>query len=56
MDVANITANVRVDAATWKGSVIDVIRLVNPQLTSAHAGRDFQTLSRTTPVADARHT
>ena len=37
MDVANITASIRVDAATNKGSVIDVIRLINPSITSGNA-------------------
>jgi hypothetical protein len=38
MDLASITANIRVDADSRKGSVIDVVRLVNPNLTSSNAG------------------
>jgi hypothetical protein len=38
MDLANITANIRVDADSRKGSVIDVVRLVNPNLTTSNAG------------------
>ena len=70
MDLANITANIRVDADSRKGSVIDVVRLVNPNLTSSNAGNTLTMLSadlgiqytqlwingkgKPTPVADAR--
>jgi hypothetical protein len=37
MDLAKITASIRVDDITQKGSVIDVVRLVNPNLTSSNA-------------------
>jgi hypothetical protein len=37
MDLAKITASIRVDDITKKGSVIDVVRLVNPNLTSSKA-------------------
>jgi hypothetical protein len=70
MDLASITASIRVDHDTKKGSVIDVIRLVNPNLTSSNAGNTLTKLSsdlgirytqlringkgKPTPVADAR--
>jgi hypothetical protein len=70
MNLANITASIRVDLDTKKGSVIDVIRLVNPNLTSSNAGNTLTKLSsdlgiqytqlkingkgKLTPVADAR--
>ena len=44
-DLANLTASVRINVASFKGSVIDVIRLVNPGLTPGNAGL---TLSRLT--------
>lgn len=37
MDLANLNNTIRVDLASNKGSIIDVIRLVNPNLTSANA-------------------
>lgn len=45
MDVANFTTNIRVDSATKTGSVIDVIRLVNPESTSGHASVLFNRLT-----------
>jgi hypothetical protein len=70
VNLANITASIRVDLDTKKGSVIDVIRLVNPNLTSSNAGNTLTKLSsdlgirytqlkingkgKPTPVADAR--
>jgi hypothetical protein len=45
MDLASITASIRVDHDTKKGSVIDVIRLVNPNLTSSNAGNTLTKLS-----------
>jgi len=42
--LANITANIRVHAVTRQGSVIDVIRLVNPNLSSSNAGSVFSKL------------
>ena len=70
MNLDSITANIRVDAATGQGSVIDVIRLVNPNLTSSNAGNTLTQLpadlgirythlqinekGKRTPVADAR--
>ena len=48
MDLTNITASIRVDTATQQGSVIDVIRLVNPD-SGNNAGRDLQ---RQRPVTD----
>jgi hypothetical protein len=45
MDLANITASIRVDADTKKGSVIDVIRLVNPKLSSSNAGNTWAKLA-----------
>eukprot|EP00953_Heterococcus_sp_UTEX-ZZ885_P014336 8139-Heterococcus_DN1.PRE.1 len=70
MDLTSITSSIRVDHDTKKGSVIDVIRLVNPNLTSSNAGNTLTKLSsdmgiqytqlringkgKLTPVADAR--
>jgi hypothetical protein len=70
MDLANIIASIRVDDITKKGSVIDVVRLVNPNLTSSNASNTLTKLTsdmgvqytqlkingkgRPTPVADAR--
>ncbi|CAN0242911.1 unnamed protein product [Phaeothamnion confervicola] len=39
MDIVSVTATIRVDAETKKGSVIDVIRLVHPAYTSANASQ-----------------
>ncbi len=49
MNLSNITCNIRVDEDTNKGSVIDVIRMVNPSLSSAHAGRDLQVVISNDP-------
>lgn len=45
MDLANVTTAIRVDATTNKGSVIDVIRLVNPNLTSGNAANVLANLT-----------
>ena len=39
MDLIDVTATIRVDAETKKGSVIDVIRLIHPSYTSANASQ-----------------
>ncbi|KAG5178590.1 hypothetical protein JKP88DRAFT_158425, partial [Tribonema minus] len=49
MDLTNITATIRVDAATNKGSVIDVIRLVHPDIESKHASTYFTRLTTEIP-------
>jgi hypothetical protein len=49
VDLANITVNIRVDAQTNKGSVIDVIRLVNPDLTSGNASVSYTRLASHVP-------
>jgi hypothetical protein len=70
MDLVNISASIRVDDGTRMGSVIDVIRLVNPNLSSSNAGHTLTKLGidtgirydqlringkgKLTPVADAR--
>ena len=43
MDMANITAPIRVDAATNKGSVLDVIRIVQ-QCNASDASTYFKRL------------
>jgi hypothetical protein len=46
MDLANIIANIRVDADSQRGSVIDVIRLINPNLTSGNATNVLNNLTK----------
>lgn len=43
MSLSNITANIRVDATTRQGSVIDTIQLVHPQ-KSADAAKTLKRL------------
>jgi len=70
MDLAQLQASIRVHTQTQQGSVLDVIRLVNPNLTSGNAANTFKVMTmhmtinhshisingkgRPTPVADAR--
>ena len=70
MDLAQLQTSIRVDAQTQQGSVLDVIRLVNPNLTSGNAANTFKVMTmhmtiehshisingkgKPTPVADAR--
>lgn len=49
MDVTNITHNIRVDAATKKGSVIDVIRIVCPEIPSNQASTSLTRLASEYP-------
>ena len=49
MDLTDVTATIRIDAETKKGSVIDVIRLVLPQMTSNHAGQALKNLVQAIP-------
>ncbi|KAG5179779.1 hypothetical protein JKP88DRAFT_158368, partial [Tribonema minus] len=46
MELSNITAAIRVDTATNQGSVIDVIRLVNPNPTSGNAANVLANLTK----------
>ena len=70
MDLAQLQTSIRVDAKSQQGSVLDVIRLVNPNLSSGNAANTFKVLTthmtiahshisingkgKPTPVADAR--
>ncbi|KAG5184176.1 hypothetical protein JKP88DRAFT_181491 [Tribonema minus] len=49
MDVADFTTSIRVDSASNKGSVIDVIRLVIPNLPSNQASTTFARLASEMP-------
>ena len=49
MDLADVTANIRVDLASRTGSVIDVIRLVNPETSSNQASCTFKRLATELP-------
>jgi hypothetical protein len=49
MDLANITAAIRVDLASRKGSVLDVIRLVNPEIPSNQASSTLKRLATDLP-------
>jgi hypothetical protein len=67
MDLA-LQARIRIDAQTQQGSILDVIRHVNPNLSSGNAANTFKVLTThmtiahshisingyPTPVADAR--
>lgn len=55
VDVASaITTAIRVDVATNKGSVIDVIRLVHPDIESKHASTYFTRMTSENPEVAAR--
>ena len=70
MDLANLQTAIRVDAQTQQGSILEVIRLINPNLTSGNAANTFNAMTtwmtinyshilingkgKPTPVADAR--
>ena len=54
MDVANLTANIRVDTATRNGSVIDVIRLINPDQTRQAASEAITALRTSCPELASR--
>jgi hypothetical protein len=70
MDLINLQTDIRVDAQTQQGSVLDVIRLINPKLSSGNAANTFKVMTtwmtinyshmlingkgKLTPVADAR--
>jgi hypothetical protein len=49
MDLADVTANIRVDFDSRKGSVIDVIRLVNSETSSNQASCTFKRLATELP-------
>ena len=42
MDLTNFQAAIRVDAHTQQGSILDVIRLINPNLSSGNAANTFK--------------
>ena len=70
MDLTNFQTAIRVDAQTQQGSILDVIRLINPNLTSGNAANTLNAMTtwmtinhshilingkgKPTPVADAR--
>jgi len=49
MDLIDVTATIRVDAETKKGSVIDVIRLIHPSYTSANASQTLTNILQGVP-------
>jgi hypothetical protein len=70
MDLTNFQTAIRVDAQTQQGSILDVIRLINPNLSSGNAANTLKVMTtwmtinhshilingkgKLTPVADAR--
>eukprot|EP00953_Heterococcus_sp_UTEX-ZZ885_P016590 9328-Heterococcus_DN1.PRE.2 len=45
MDLTNFQTAIRVDAQTQQGSILDVIRLINPNLSSGNAANTFKVMT-----------
>jgi hypothetical protein len=45
MDLTNFQTAIRADAQTQQGSILDVIRLINPNLSSGNAANTFKVMT-----------